>query len=1538
MAPKTKAKAQSAAQAASKKKSSAVEITHHTEQQIRQALKELDVPWETTTLPTAGIASQSAALPASKHGQPSAEQLLAVYAALQHQHGFEARHVEAALSALPLAAISEESALDWLLLHLDSSELPRRYAVSWRLSPSGTVDVKNKAREVTPAEAAAEAAAAAAVAAEQAAMAQVELQRRREQDAAQAAEAQRAAEEARAKEEEQRREWIKQYMEEGSGSEAGSDGSQVEAESDASSIEDWEVWGDPREQQRRQQARSRERLPREQRLALIAAEMAHARREAAAAKAGGRKEQQKACGQLIGRLRQEMQGLGISDAELEAAMPQTDAEPAAAAPAAPAAAAAGGEAVGGDAGGGQAGVEREGSQLSEGVGAEERHVGETANNEGSGGSSPAAGAGAGTADSGDASEGASSSGDEGGLGFDLFGDGSALEGAEVVKAKRSRAELAAAAAATLQPWGGGGSGKKKGGGKAAPPPKPELQQPKSLLQQHCQRCSWAAPRFERLPHGGMRLEGGGYRYSVVVDASGGGKAPKRKQQQQQQQQQQGPRSFSLREAEDGWQRIEDAQNAAATRALFELAATDAQLQEACPPLWAHLPPEFQEMWLVWQAEGEDGEAGEAAAAATEEAVAARQEFVQQLLSRGGAQQAQQAATAAVGTAAGTDGGGWQQDLLAAIAAAAGNEAQRAQQAAAQQRVSERLHREQAQWRASEEGRQWLADRGRLPVTEVRQQLIEALSCHDVVVVSGETGSGKTTQVPQYILEAAVEAGGGGACSVVCTQPRRIAAISVAQRVANERGEVAPGQQGCKVGYHVRLDAATSRDTRLLFCTTGILLRRLAGDPALLGVSHVLVDEVHERTLQGDFLITLLRDLVAVRRAAAHPLKVVLMSATLDSALFADYFGGCPVLHAQGRTFPVEQRFLEDAYQETGYVLDADSPAALRPQWDRGAQRRVAQTAGSKNLKAVQAGWGDALAGGPPLNPHFSEEELRGYSPLVERNIALLAEDRIDFDLLELLVAHIDETAEADGVEGAVLVFLPGMGEIQELADRLCASRRFRANSSWVIPLHSTVSPSDQQQAFRVPPAGVRKVVLATNIAETSLTIEDVVFVVDSGKLKERRYDASRGMSLLVEDWVSAASAKQRRGRAGRVRPGICYGLYTRGRYESRMRRYQAPEMVRVPLEELVLQIHLLRLGKAGTFLAKVLQPPPDKSVAGAIRALQEVGALTAAEELTPLGLHLAALPVDARIGKLLLLSASLGCLAPALTIAACLSYKSPFTGGSQQDAADRARAALAAPGSRTIAAGQQSDHLLMVAAVDGWLAARSKGGHQAAREYSRRHFLSQQALEMLADMRWQYASMLADIGFVAAPGGGRGGGRTWMDARDAPFNRYASHPAVVKAVLLAALYPNVAVMDDEAAPGKRPGWHDGIGEVAIHPSSICHMLESQQYQRPYVMYLEKVRTSRTFIRDCTVASPAAILLFGGALSVAHDSSYVQVDGWLRIRAPAQTAVLVKRLRQALDAMWRERWERRSEAAAGSTLISTIVDLLNHEEAARKWDR
>jgi ATP-dependent RNA helicase DHX29 len=221
--------------------------------------------------------------------------------------------------------------------------------------------------------------------------------------------------------------------------------------------------------------------------------------------------------------------------------------------------------------------------------------------------------------------------------------------------------------------------------------------------------------------------------------------------------------------------------------------------------------------------------------------------------------------------------------------------------------------------------------------------------------------------------------------------------------------------------------------------------------------------------------------------------------------------------------------------------------------------------------------------------------------------------------------------------------------------------------------------------------------------------------------------------------------------------------------------------------------------------------------------------------------------VDARIGKLLVLAASFGCLAPALSIAACLSYKAPWGGGvAQQEAATAARRALAAPGCTVapLAAGQQSDHLVLAAAVEGWLEARRRGGGRAARDFSKKHLLSDQTLEMLAEMRGQFAGILADAGFVA---GGRGAGRDWVEDGTAPWNRYSMHPAVLKAVLLASLYPNVAAVTEEqaggggrAGPSGRPMWFDGAGEVCIHPSSVNHKLTASHLSRPYVTYLEKV--------------------------------------------------------------------------------------------------
>jgi ATP-dependent RNA helicase DHX29 len=310
-----------------------------------------------------------------------------------------------------------------------------------------------------------------------------------------------------------------------------------------------------------------------------------------------------------------------------------------------------------------------------------------------------------------------------------------------------------------------------------------------------------------------------------------------------------------------------------------------------------------------------------------------------------------------------------------------------------QRESERMRVAHAAFAASPAGREWAAKRAALPVSQVRTALLAALSTGDCSVLSGDTGCGKTTQVPQYILEHEIEAGRGGACEVVCTQPRRLAAMSVAERVAEERAEPAPGRPGSRIGsalghlppptpcclapdllskaqmqrlvlaaafgsrraqrmqpprcrYHVRLDPAVSHDTRLTFCTTGILLRRLASDPTLASVSHVIVDEVHERSLQGDFLFALLKRLVSARHTSGHPLKIVLMSATIDLDMLSTYLGGAPTLTAQGRTFPVEQFFLEDAYKQTGYRLEADAPAALRPGGGGGFQRKAEKQAGA----------------------------------------------------------------------------------------------------------------------------------------------------------------------------------------------------------------------------------------------------------------------------------------------------------------------------------------------------------------------------------------------------------------------------------------------------------------------------------------------------------------------------------------------------------------------------------------------------------------
>lgn len=513
----------------------------------------------------------------------------------------------------------------------------------------------------------------------------------------------------------------------------------------------------------------------------------------------------------------------------------------------------------------------------------------------------------------------------------------------------------------------------------------------------------------------------------------------------------------------------------------------------------------------------------------------------------------------------------------------------------------------------------------------------------MIVISGATGCGKTTQVPQIIMDSMIEQNMGAYCNMICTQPRRISAIGVAERVAAERLDVI----GNRVGYQIRLESKRSKQTRLLFCTTGILLRRLIGDPNLAGVSHIFVDEIHERDLDSDFLLIILKDLLSKNQ---H-IKLVLMSATLNADLFSHYFNDCPVIHIEGRAFPVQAFFLEDALEQTRFELSVNSEYAKT-----NSPKRSSPQSDSENNCVRQ-------------DVPFLRSKYPNYSQSTIRSMSRMDFEQINLDLIEYIIKHIHDTHE----EGAILVFLPGIMEISKLYDRLRSKREFSGQKFAIFPLHSTLSSLQQRSVFDALPRGTRKVVLSTNIAETSITIDDVVFVIDSGKVKETRFDNATGMSMLVQTWVSQASAMQRRGRAGRVKPGICYHLFPS---HLTLQEFQEPEILRVPLEHLCLQIEMLGVGPSHEFLQRAVTPPSQQAIDRAVLFLQEIQAMDHEQHnlLTPLGFHLGTLPLDVKLGKMLVFGALLGCLDPILTIASTLATKSPFVAPfEKRELADQAK-------------------------------------------------------------------------------------------------------------------------------------------------------------------------------------------------------------------------------------------------------------------------
>lgn len=790
-------------------------------------------------------------------------------------------------------------------------------------------------------------------------------------------------------------------------------------------------------------------------------------------------------------------------------------------------------------------------------------------------------------------------------------------------------------------------------------------------------------------------------------------------------------------------------------------------------------------------------------------------------------------------------------------------------------------------------------REKLPSYGMREELVRLINANQVLVISGETGCGKTTQVTQFILDDFIQRGMGSLCRVVCTQPRRISAISVAERVAAERAESVGEGKSC--GYQIRLQCRLPRKQgSVLYCTTGIILQWLRSDPYLSSVSHLILDEIHERSLQSDVLLSIVKDLLTAR----EDLKVVLMSATLNAEKFSKYFNNCSMIHIPGYTYPVKEYLLEDVVELLRFKPQHQD---RRPRYRRGFMHGQNVRPEKEQKEAeYRESW-----------PCFARTLRDRYSDSTIDALEMMDDDdKINLELIVALIRHIVMKED----NGAILVFLPGWDNISTLNDLLMADQIFKSDRFMIIPLHSLMPTVSQTQVFKKPPPGVRKIVIATNIAETSITIDDVVYVIDGGKIKETHFDTQNNIRTMTAEWVSLANAKQRKGRAGRVSPGKCYHLYN-GLRASLLDNYQLPEIQRTPLEELCLQIKILKLGPIASFLRKTMDPPADKAIELAITHLVDLNALDRNEELTPLGFHLARMPVEPHIGKMILFGALLGCLDPVLTIAASLSFKDPFfIPLGKEKIADKRR--------KILSRNSRSDHLTIVNALWGWEDAK-KQGSRFEKEYCWENFLSANTLQMLQNMKGQFAEHLLAAGFVNS-----------KDPKDPSSNINSENEKLIKAVIVAGLYPKVAKIRPNHSK-KRPMpvkvYTKADGKVCIHPKSVN--AEETQFHYTWLIYHLKMKTTSLFLYDCTEVSPFSLLFFGGDISIQRDQDQetIAVDEWIVFQSPARIAHLVKDLRKELDMLLEEKiknprpvvWnDRRSKDCA---VLSAIIDLITTQE-------
>ncbi|XP_067308279.1 ATP-dependent RNA helicase DHX30 isoform X2 [Pseudorasbora parva] len=758
----------------------------------------------------------------------------------------------------------------------------------------------------------------------------------------------------------------------------------------------------------------------------------------------------------------------------------------------------------------------------------------------------------------------------------------------------------------------------------------------------------------------------------------------------------------------------------------------------------------------------------------------------------------------------------------------------------------------------------------LPVDSYKESVLAAVKSSQVVVIAGETGCGKTTRIPRFLLEGRVRSREGAKCNILVTQPRRISAVSVAHRVAQEMG---PALRHC-VGYQVRLESRPPERSggALLFLTVGVLLRKLQSNPSLQGISHVVVDEVHERDVNTDLLLALLLSVLKEN----PELRVVLMSATGDTQRLSQYFGGCPVVRVPGFMHPVQARYLEEVVTEMG-----------RPLLEKSREKR---------------------------------------NGVEEKDVAP------DLDLVADVIDHIHRSREP----GAVLCFLPGWQDIKVVQQKLEEKAAYRSGSQMILPLHSSMAVAEQQAVFQRPPKGQRKIVLATNIAETSITIDDIVHVVDAGSQKEQNYDPRTKVSGLNTVWISQSNVTQRRGRAGRCQPGHAYHLFPRKQLDS-MDTFPIPEILRTPLESVVIQskIHCPD-SKAVDFLSQVLDSPDSQAVKVAVKNLMEIGVLDGSENLTPLGQRVACMSCDPRLGKVLVLSALFSCVLPILSVAACLT-RDPFYNSIQNRA-------LVSKAKASLSGSSCSDYLVFSRVVQSW---KEQQGKECKQEFLDRYTLSGASLRFIHGLMQQFSENLAEAGLVNHS--------VECLRLSSHLNQYSQQEQLLKAVLVAGLYPNlVQVKRGTVTKGGRfrpenLSYRTESTPVLLHRSSVNR--GNQNLSSRWLTFFSAMKSNgQVFIRDSSVAHPLALLLLTDCdLSerVLGDRVEVALPGHTLIRWEFSPHVweLLWDLRTSLQAMIHRNLrpsecESRSSSNSGkdSKLIGLLVELLNNTDSETSGDQ